>query len=296
VITIFAPDRIGEVVEGTDLAPMLLDAVAADPHGPLRPGDVVVITSKIISKAEGRRRPEAQRSAAIAEETRDTVAWRSSMRIVRSRLGLVQAAAGVDASNVAPGEILLLPADPDATARALRDALTEAAGGPVGVVVSDTAGRAWRVGQTDHAIGAAGVVVRRSYAGQVDAYGNELQVTVTAIADELAAAADLAKGKLHGRPVAVIRGLDDDVISPPDGSRGATQLNRPPEEDMFARGSREAVVSAVLHAAGRSDAYEDLVGLEGSSLLQAVLGLCPESDREALARVLGWAIAAAGDE
>jgi hypothetical protein len=96
--------------------------------------------------------------------------------------------------------------------------------------------------------------------------------------------------------VAVIRGLDDDVISPPEGSRGATQLNRPPEEDMFARGSREAVVSAVLHAAGRPDAYEDLVGLEGSSLLQAVLDLCPESDREALARVLGWAITGPGGE
>ena len=118
---------------------------------------MVVVTSKIVSKAEGRRLRADDRSAAIAAETVDTVAWRGPMRIVRTRLGLVQAAAGVDASNVDPGDILLLPLDPDASAERLRAGLSAAIGGPVGVIVSDTAGRAWRIGQTDHAIGAAGV-------------------------------------------------------------------------------------------------------------------------------------------
>ena len=209
VITIFAPAGIGEVVAGDDLARLVADAVAADPDGPLHPGDIVVVTSKIVSKAEGRRLPAADREDAIAREAVATVAWRGPMRIVRTALGLVQAAAGVDNSNVAPADILLLPEDPDASAAALRGQLSTAAGGPIGVIVSDTAGRAWRVGQTDHAIGAAGVVVARSYAGMTDSYGNPLQVTLMAVADELAAAADLVKGKLSQHPVAVIRGLTE---------------------------------------------------------------------------------------
>jgi coenzyme F420-0:L-glutamate ligase/coenzyme F420-1:gamma-L-glutamate ligase len=293
VITIAAPDGIGEVGTGTDLVRLVLAAAAADPIGPLRAGDIVVVTSKIVSKAEGRRRRAAEREAAIGDETVATVAWRGTMRIVRTRLGLVQAAAGVDASNVDPADILILPEDPDASAERLRAGLSRAIGGPVGVVVSDTAGRAWRIGQTDHAIGAAGVRVRQSYAGEVDGYGNPLQVTVTAVADELAAAADLVKGKLSQRPVAVIRGLDELVVgarsgtaSEPAGGAGAAVLIRTAAEDMFGYGAREAVVAAVLAAIGRPTAYGDVVGLDGDALVDAVLALAPAAERDVLGRVL----------
>jgi coenzyme F420-0:L-glutamate ligase/coenzyme F420-1:gamma-L-glutamate ligase len=206
------------------------------------------------------------------------------MRIVRTDLGLVQAAAGVDASNVTPGQILVLPKDPDSTAESLRAGLSAKAGGPIGVVISDTAGRAWRIGQTDHAIGAAGIRALRSYAGEIDPYGNPLLVTLTAVADELAAAADLAKGKLAGRPVAVIRGLADLVTV--DAGSAARDLIRSGPEDMFGRGRREAVVAAVLAALGRPEAYEELAGLEGEDLIAAVLDGCPADDRPALERVL----------
>ena len=283
MITVFAPAGIGEVVEGQDLAPLVTDAVAADPEGPLRPGDIVVVTSKIVSKAEGRRLPAVDRERAISHESVATVAWRGPMRIVRTRLGLVQAAAGVDNSNVSPADVLLLPEDPDASAALLCKQLSTAAGGPIGVIVSDTAGRAWRVGQTDHAIGAAGVVVGRSYAGMTDGYGNPLQVTLMALADELASAADLVKGKLSQHPVAVVRGLSDLVV---DQRSAATELIRPAAEDMFARGSREAVVAAVLTAVGRPDAYEKVVGLEGEDLVAAVLECCADDERDLAARIL----------
>jgi coenzyme F420-0:L-glutamate ligase/coenzyme F420-1:gamma-L-glutamate ligase len=286
VITIFAPTGIGEVDEDTDLVRLVIDAVAADPAGPLRPGDVVVVTSKIISKAEGRRRPAADRAAAIAEQTTDTIAWRGEMRIVRTPIGVVQAAAGVDASNVAPSDILLLPTDPDSSAERLRGGLSAEVGGSVGVIVSDTAGRAWRIGQVDHAIGAAGVVIAKSYAGETDSYGNPLQVTVTALADELAAAADLVKGKLAQRPVAVLRGAAEVVAAGDTAGPGAVGLLRPPAEDMFSRGRREAVVAAVLSAVDRGAAYQAVVGLEGEQLIAAVLEHCPPTDRDILARVL----------
>ncbi len=283
MITIFAPAGIGEVVAGDDLARLVADAVAADPNGPLHPGDIVVVTSKIISKAQGRRLPAADREDAIAREAVATVAWRGPMRIVRTALGLVQAAAGIDNSNVSPADILLLPEDPDASAAALRGQLSTATGGPIGVIVSDTAGRAWRVGQTDHAIGAAGVVVARSYAGMTDSYGNPLQVTLMAVADELAAAADLVKGKLSQHPVAVIRGLTELVA---DSDSRAADLVRAAPEDMFARGSREAVVASVLTAVGQPGAYEEVVGLEGEDLVAAVLAHCSPDDRDLAARIL----------
>ena len=284
VMIIVAPAGIGEVDERSDLVELIAGAVAADPSGPLCAGDIVVVTSKIVSKAEGRRLTADDRTAAIAAETVETVAWRGPMRIVRTSLGLVQAAAGVDASNVAPGQILLLPEDPDASAERLRAGLSAVAGGPVGVVVSDTAGRAWRIGQTDHAIGAAGIRALRSYAGEIDPYGNPLLVTITATADELAAAADLAKGKLAGRPVAVIRGLASLVES--GEHEGARELVRAAPEDMFGRGRREAVVAAVLAALGRSEAYEQLAGLEGEDLIAAALDGCPAGERPTLERVL----------
>lgn len=270
MISIFAPDGIGEVTTDTDLPGVLLAAVQGDPAGPLADGDILVVTSKIISKAEGRVASEEAREEVITAETLRTVARRGSMRIARTRTGLVLAAAGVDRSNVAAGTILLLPEDPDASAARLREELQRRTGRRLGVLISDTAGRPWREGQTDHAIGAAGVRVIRRYAGEHDAYGNQLEVTAVALADELAAAADLAKGKLGGRPLAVVRGLGDLVGSPADG---AAELVRSAETDLFAFGSRESVLATVLAASGQQAAYEQMVALEGRERANAVLGL-----------------------
>lgn len=256
MISIFAPDGIGEIKPGDDLAAIIGDAVDADQNGPLQDGDVLVVTSKIVSKAEDRYADAEDRLDAIDAETRRTVARRRNFTIVETHHGLTQAGAGVDNSNVDAGRILLLPVDPDGSAESLRAALASRTGRRLGVIISDTTGRIWRIGQTDHAIGAAGVQVINSYAGRTDAYGNELQVTAMATADELAAAADLAKSKLGGRPVAVIRGLGDHVVDP--GPRAA-DLQRPGEEDLFARGSRESVLNALLVAVGHPERYEDVV-------------------------------------
>jgi coenzyme F420-0:L-glutamate ligase/coenzyme F420-1:gamma-L-glutamate ligase len=259
MISIFAPGGIGEVIAGTDLATAILTAAAVDPHGPLRDGDIVVVTSKIISKAEGRIEPASQRAELITSESRRTVACRGETRIVRTHGGLTIAAAGVDTSNVSAESILLLPRDPDASAAALREQLVAAAGLRLGVIISDTAGRPWRMGQTDHAIGVSGVEALQNYVGAKDAYDNELQVTVMAVADELAAAADLVKGKLHGRPVAVVRGLGSLVW---EAHSSARELLRDPAKDMFSFGSQEAVLAAALLAIGQQDRYEELVALE----------------------------------
>ena len=194
VIMIFAPGGIGEVAAGTDLATEILAAVDADPLGPLCDDDIVVVTSKIISKAEGRVELASRRDEMIISATKRTVARRGETRIVRTRDGLTIAAAGIDRSNLSPEFILLLPRDPDGSAAALHERLTAATGLRLGVIISDTAGRPWRIGQTDHAIGVSGVRALADYAGVRDGYGNELQVTVMAVADELAAAADLVKG------------------------------------------------------------------------------------------------------
>jgi coenzyme F420-0:L-glutamate ligase/coenzyme F420-1:gamma-L-glutamate ligase len=259
MISIFAPAGMGEVIAGTDLATAILTAADADPHGPLQDGDIVVITSKIISKAEGRIEPASQRAELITSESRRTVARRSETRIVRTHGGLTVAAAGVDTSNVSAESILLLPRDPDASAANLRAQLVAATRLRLGVIISDTAGRPWRTGQTDHAIGVCGVQVLQSYVGAKDAYDNELQVTVMALADELAAAADLVKGKLLGRPVAVVRGLGS-LVSEADSS--ARELLRDPAKDMFSFGSQEAVLAAALVATEQQDRYEELVALE----------------------------------
>jgi coenzyme F420-0:L-glutamate ligase/coenzyme F420-1:gamma-L-glutamate ligase len=259
MISIFAPDGIEEVVAGTDLAAAILTAAADDPCGPLRDGDIVVVTSKIISKAEGRFEPASQRAELITSESRRTVACRGETRIVRTHGGLTAAAAGVDTSNVSAESILLLPRDPDASAATLREQLVAATGLRLGLIISDTAGRPWRMGQTDHAIGVSGVQALQNYVGTKDAYDNELQVTVMAVADELAAAADLVKGKLRARPVAVVRGLGS-LIAEADSS--ARELLRDPAKDMFSFGSQEAVLAAVLVAKGQQDRYEELVALE----------------------------------
>jgi coenzyme F420-0:L-glutamate ligase/coenzyme F420-1:gamma-L-glutamate ligase len=210
----------------------------------LRDDDVVVVTSKVVSKCEGRivaapedpeERDELRRKLIEAEAVR-VLARKGRTLITENALGLVQAAAGVDGSNVGSTELALLPVDPDASAAALRSGLADRLGVNVGVVVTDTMGRAWRTGQTDAAIGAAGLTVLHGYAGARDAHGNELVVTEVAVADEIAAAADLVKGKLTGIPVAVVRGL-----TLRDNGSTARTLLRPGEEDLFWLGTAEAV-------------------------------------------------------
>lgn len=259
---------IGEVAPGDDLVATVLAAVDAGEDGPLRDGDVLVVTSKVVSKSEGRAVPAAEREAAIRAAAVHTLARRGPTRIVRDRNGLVLAAAGVDNSNVVPGEVLLLPVDPDASAAALRDGIRERTGTSVGVVVSDTLGRAWRTGQTDVAIGAAGVRVVEDYAGRRDPYGNDLQVTAVAVADELASAADLVKTKLAGRPVALVRGLAH-LVGDHEGT--AHDLVRPPAMDMFGHGRQEAVLAALLAALGQPDRYEALLDLPPAERATALL-------------------------
>lgn len=245
-LEVWAVEGLPEFRPGDDLAAALVAAVAEE----LRDGDILAVTSKVVSKVEGRIRPAAERDAAIADETVRVVATRGDTRIVENRWGQVMAAAGVDASNTADGEILLLPADPDASARALCTALRDATGVRVGIVVTDTFGRAWREGQTDVAIGAAGVRVLDDLRGSRDASGRELLVTLPAVGDEIAAAADLVKGKTAGTPVAVLRGLGHLVTDDLD-PRGAQPLVRPADQDLFRVGSREAFDAG--YAAGRAE-------------------------------------------
>jgi coenzyme F420-0:L-glutamate ligase len=238
-LDIEAVDGIGEIHRGDDLG-RILTANIEDLHD----GDVVVVTSKVVSKAAGRV-CGVLRARAIEAETAQVVARRGPTTIARTRQGFVLAAAGVDASNVEGGSVALLPEDSDATARALRDAFWQRSGVNVGVVVTDTAGRAWRRGQTDIAVGCAGLRALWSLAGQVDPFGNVLAVTAPAIADELAGAAELVSTKLAGRPVAVARGLGQHVLEAGQHGPGVAELIRPVAEDMFGLGSREAVEAAV---------------------------------------------------
>jgi coenzyme F420-0:L-glutamate ligase/coenzyme F420-1:gamma-L-glutamate ligase len=210
----------------------------------LRTDDVVVITSKVLSKAEGRIVPaptdpekrDALRRKLIDDEAVRVLARKGRTLITENAIGLVQAAAGVDGSNVDAAELALLPVDPDGSAARIRQQLGEALGVTVAIVVTDTMGRAWRNGQTDVAIGSAGLAVLHGYAGAEDKHGNELLVTEVAVADEIAAAADLVKGKLTGIPIAVVRGLRP----VDDGSSGRT-LVRAGEEDLFWLGTQEAL-------------------------------------------------------
>jgi coenzyme F420-0:L-glutamate ligase / coenzyme F420-1:gamma-L-glutamate ligase len=230
-ITVTPVTGLPEITPGRDLAALIADA-APD----LRDGDILVITSKVISKAEGRV-VTAPREQAIQAETARIVARRGVTTIAQTRHGLVLAAAGVDESNTAPGTVVLLPEDPDESARRLRKALHARTGRTVGVLITDTMGRPWRAGQTDNAIGAAGITPVRDYRGETDTFGNILEVTIAAVADEIAAAADLVKGKARAIPAAVVRGLPE-LVTEPDGP-GARALVRPADEDMFRFGSAD---------------------------------------------------------
>ena len=240
-----------EVAAGDDLAELVLGALDAAGER-LAPGDALVVSSKVVSKALGLVRSEA-REAAVEAETVRVVAERVTpdsrvTRVVEAAAGPVMAAAGVDASNTGPsGEVLLLPRDPDAEAARLRAALVARSGLPadasLAVVVADTAGRPWRAGLTDFALGAAGLAVLEDARERGDRDGRALAVTVRAVADALAAAADLTRGKADGVPVVLVRGLpgawfDADVP-------GAAALLRTGASDWFALGHVEAVRAAL---------------------------------------------------
>jgi len=233
-----------EIGSGDRLGRLIATAAA------LRGGDIVVIAQKVVSKAEGRQRrladvePSARARSLAAELGKDPrlvelilaearrIIRAERVLIVETRAGLVCANAGIDSSNV-PGEdeVLLLPADPDASARRLRAEIEAASGSRVAVVISDSFGRPWRVGQTDVAIGCAGLDPLDDRRGSPDRDGRELRATEVAIADQLAAAADLCRDKAAGLPAAIVRGLADRVTAA-DGP-GAAALRRDPAADLF---------------------------------------------------------------
>jgi len=216
---------IPEVTAGADVGALIADTIAVEP------GDVVVIAQKIVSKAEGRVVPAKDREDArdaARREARRILRDTPSYLIVETHFGLVCANAGVDMSNVDDGYAVLLPKNPDASADRIRKTLEERAGSPIGVIISDSFGRTWRIGQTNVAIGASGIAAVRDYRGEVDPAGRELVVTQIAHLDELAGAAELVMGKLDRVPVAVIRGYQWEP-----GAEGARALIRPTAEDLF---------------------------------------------------------------
>jgi coenzyme F420-0:L-glutamate ligase / coenzyme F420-1:gamma-L-glutamate ligase len=239
-ISIHPVHGLPEFTPGDDLATAVAGAAPW-----LADGDVLVVTSKVVAKVEGNlvqvepgTDREAARQRAVAAQTVRVVARRGPLRIVETRHGWVVAAAGIDASNVAGDRLVLLPEDSDASARALRTRLRELLGVDVAVVVSDTFGRPWRDGVSDVAIGAAGLPALVDLRGAVDAHGNRLETTQVAVVDELAAAADLVKGKLAGVPVAVVRGMRFDAPTPDTGTRPLVRLGA---GDLFSLATRDVV-------------------------------------------------------
>ena len=233
-LEIWGVEGIGEIRPGDPLAELIAAACAAPPNGPLADGDVLVVTQKIVSKAEGRLvavdpdDPLSHKSVVEAEAVR-ILRRRGDLVITETRHGFVCANSGVDLSNVQRGEAALLPIDSDRSARRIRDGLRARLGVQVGVIVSDTFGRAWRKGLTDVAIGVAGVAGVVDLRGEPDALGRVMQVTEVAVADELAGAAELVMGKSSGIPVAIVRGVEAAWLRDADVS----ELIRPPQEDLF---------------------------------------------------------------
>jgi coenzyme F420-0:L-glutamate ligase/coenzyme F420-1:gamma-L-glutamate ligase len=240
-LSVLPVDGIPELVEGDDLAAMILERIE------LEDDDVVVVAQKAISKIEGRvirlegidpseqaieiagtDGEAARRIEVILREAKRVVRVRAPLVICETRHGFICASAGVDASNAPePGTLVLLPLDPDGSAAKLRNELQAGSGRELGVIVTDSFGRPWRQGTTDVAIGAAGVVVLQDLQGEYDPIGYELHATVIAIADEIAAAAQLVSGKLGRLPVTIVRGLDV------RGDGLATDIPIPPERDLF---------------------------------------------------------------
>lgn len=232
MIEIIPVTGLPEITEGDDLGALI--AARVEVQG----GDVVIVAQKIVSKAEGAMvvvdatHEAAERARVVAEESVEILARRGDLVISRTRHGFVCAHAGVDASNVPLGTLAILPRDPDASAEALRLRLRALTGAAVGVIISDTFGRPWREGQTNVALGVAGIAALRDHRGQEDTFGRRLQATIIAVADELAGAAELVMGKADGVPVALVRGYLD--LGP--AGTGA-DLIRPPAGDLFPRGS-----------------------------------------------------------
>jgi coenzyme F420-0:L-glutamate ligase/coenzyme F420-1:gamma-L-glutamate ligase len=232
-LTAFPVEGVPEVEAGDVIAELLVAAARAQ-GTPFEPGDCVVVTQKIVSKAEGRvvpldaDDPEARRALIESESVR-VLRRRDELYISETSHGFICANAGIDLSNVHDGQAALLPIDPDRSARRIRDGVRGLTGVDVAVIVSDTFGRAWRVGLTDVAIGVAGLAAVVDLRGQADAHGRELQVTEIALADEIAGAAELVKGKAANVPAVVVRGLDAAWFR--EGS--ARELVRPPAEDLF---------------------------------------------------------------
>lgn len=241
---------VPRVRPGDDLAALLVDAATAADGPGLHDDDVLVVASKVVSKAEGRIVVGRDRDAVIDAETRRVVSsWlgpQGRTVIAETRHGFVLAAAGVDASNTEPGSLVLLPEDPDGSAVRLRAEVARRTGANVAVVLSDTMGRAWRVGQTDLAVGAAGLQVLDDRRGTLDAYGNRLDVTVGAVADEITGAADLVAGKSDGVAAVVVRGLGHLVRARGQDGPGAAALVRASQDDHFRLGTAEAMAQAVL--------------------------------------------------
>jgi coenzyme F420-0:L-glutamate ligase/coenzyme F420-1:gamma-L-glutamate ligase len=282
-VTVIPLTGVPEVEAGADLAALLLTAVTRARQA-LRDGDCLVVSSKVVSKALGLA-ADGPRGAVVDAVTRRVVAERRGpgglTRIVEAEAGPVMAAGGVDASNTGPsGSVLVLPEEPDAEAARLREELLAAGPGghaALGVVLSDTAGRPWRAGQTDFALGAAGLVVIEDLRGGVDADGRPLAVTARALADEVAAAADLVKGKTDGVPAALVRGLPRAWFSAE--ADGARTLVRTGPADWFALGHVEAVRSALGVAPGSEEAEE--VGISSTT---------PEGLGDRVARVVALAL------
>jgi len=234
-LDIFPIEGIGEVRPGDDLATLINDAASAAAGTALADGDVVVVTQKIVSKAEGKLEavdPDDPLShkAIVERESVRILRRRGDLIISETKHGFVCANAGIDLSNVERGQAALLPDDSDRSARRIRDGIKGIAGIDVAIIISDTFGRAWRRGLTDVAIGCAGIGAILDLRGTADAYGREMQVTEVAVVDELAGAAELVMGKATGYPVAVVRGVPRDWFR-----RGEVraELVRPPEEDLF---------------------------------------------------------------
>jgi coenzyme F420-0:L-glutamate ligase/coenzyme F420-1:gamma-L-glutamate ligase len=233
-LTVWAVEGMGEIRPGDQLGELVADACAGPPNGPLEDGDVLVVTQKVVSKAEGRLvavDPDDPlgHKGLVEEEAARVLRRRGDLVITETRHGFVCANSGVDLSNVERGQAALLPLDSDRSARRVRDIVRARLGVTVGVVVSDTFGRPWRKGLTDVAIGVAGIAGVVDLRGTPDALGRAMQVTEVAVADEVASAAELVMGKSSGCPVAVVRGLDATWLR--DAS--VRELIRDPQEDLF---------------------------------------------------------------